>query len=41
VASLHYLYRAVDHDDQVNEGRETDNVARSALRIRLTSSGCP
>lgn len=40
-ASLHYLYHAVDYNDQVNEGRESDNVSRSALRIRITSSGCP
>lgn len=40
-ASLHYLYHAVDYNDQVNEGRETDNVARSALRVRISSAGCP
>jgi len=34
----YYLYHAVDYDNQVNEGRESDNVSRHAMKLRVPSS---
>ena len=33
----YYLYHAVDYNDQVNEGRESDNVSRHAIRLKVQS----